>query len=429
MAIRFKTREEKERTLVKTAKVSLAFSNVGKLNALHLFINQYKKDTKAFIKLFWDMEKVPGLAPKEILDEVAKDSWLSKRALQCAAKQASGVVRGTRQKQKQRLAQIERFIKEGCFKKAKKLQKIYDDTSVSMPDLTNLNPELDSRFVKTNLEKENETSFDGWITLTNLGRKIKVVVPFKKHKHFNKMMTRGTLKKSILLCKYSADFRFEIQKIPLRTSGIVKGIDIGAKTVCSCSDGTSTKCDKHGWDLDKILKKMSTQQKGSKAFKRSQRHRTNHINWAINHFVDLSGTKTLNVEAIKDLRKGKKSSKYLNRWTYTDIFRKLEDSCVEAGVRYQRVSPTYTSQRCSVCGWTCKGNRKGKKFVCTKCCHEGDADMNASLNVSLDLPAISKEERLKHANVNGFYWYVSGQEPIVPAVQKNKPWNDLPLVL
>ena len=423
MAFKFKTKEEKNKVLIKTSKVALSFSNSGKLTELHHFIDQYKTDVEAFIKIFWDMPKISSLASKEIIVQVSKDSWLSKRALQCAAKQASGIVRGTRQKQKQRESQIKKFIDEGCLKKARKLQKIYDEVSVSMPDLTNLNPELDSRFVKIDLE--NDTSFDGWITLSSFG-KDKIVVPFKKHKHFNKMMLKGKLKKGLLLCKYSADFRFELEKPVLVTSGIVKGIDIGAKTICSCSDGTSTQCDVHGWDLDKILKKMGTQKKGSKAFLRSQRHRVNHINWAINHFIDLSNTRTLNVEAIKDLNKGRKTSKYLRRWTYTSIFRKLKDSCCEAGVRYNKVSPTYTSQRCSKCGWTCKGNRKGKKFVCGKCGHEADADMNASSNVSLDLPAISKEERLKRANVKGFYWYVLGQEPIVPAVQKSESWNDIP---
>jgi transposase len=82
------------------------------------------------------------------------------------------------------------------------------------------------------------------------------------------------------------------------------------------------------------------------------------------------------------------------------------------------MSPVYTSQRCSKCGWTCKSNRKGKKFVCIKCESVFDADYNASLNISFDLPEISKAEQLKHNNRKGFYWNVLGKEPIVPSVQK-----------
>jgi len=46
--------------------------------------------------------------------------------------------------------------------------------------------------------------------------------------------------------------------------------------------------------------------------------------------------------------------------------------------------------------------------------------LNASINISLTLPAISKEKRLKQENRKGFYWIESGKEPIVPFVQKTQ---------
>ena len=45
-----------------------------------------------------------------------------------------------------------------------------------------------------------------------------------------------------------------------------------------------------------------------------------------------------------------------------------------------------------------------------------DADLNAAINISLDLKPIGKQERLAQINRKGFYWLVSGQEPIVPVV-------------
>ena len=78
------------------------------------------------------------------------------------------------------------------------------------------------------------------------------------------------------------------------------------------------------------------------------------------------------------------------------------------------MNPTYTSQRCSRCGWVRKGNRKGKQFKCDKCGFTHDADLNASSNIALDLPPVWKKERLLQNNRAGFYWNEVGKEPIVP---------------
>ena len=45
-------------------------------------------------------------------------------------------------KQKKRIFMVEKFKKEGSFKKARKLQKFVDQAIVSKPKLSNLCPEL-----------------------------------------------------------------------------------------------------------------------------------------------------------------------------------------------------------------------------------------------------------------------------------------------
>ena len=194
-------------------------------------------------------------------------------------------------------------------------------------------------------------------------------------------------------------------------------LDVGIKSVYSLSTGEQSGQDIHGWDLDKIIKKMCRKVKGSKAFEKCQKHRRNHINWCLNQ-IDFSDIKVLNIEKIQNLRKGKRTSGYLARWTYTDLTNKLTSLASSSGVQMKKLSPTYTSQRCSQCGWTRKVNRKGKKFVCGACGNACDADVNASLNISFDLPEITLGERLKRNNRTGFYWNVDWKEPIVPFVKK-----------
>ena len=201
--------------------------------------------------------------------------------------------------------------------------------------------------------------------------------------------------------------------------GEILGIDIGQKNVISCSNGVSSQRNNHGYDLDNITDILCRKKKGSKNFQKVVEHRKNYINWSINQ-LQLDKVKEIRIENIKSLRKGKRSSKKLSHWIYTDIFSKLGSYSVENGVHINKVNPTYTSKRCSVCGWTRSRNRKGKRFVCDQCGNTADADINAAKNISMDLSPIyyggKKRQRLDIKA--GFWWRVEGEEPVVPSVQE-----------
>ncbi len=391
--------------MIKSSKLSLLSSNTNRLNDISSFLKEYKKIVEFFVDHLWDLEIVPKLIEKEVTGKA--QTWLSKRAVQCCAKQASGIIRGTRAKQKKRLYKYNEFIEKGMFKKARKLKAFIDEQSVSKPNIKSLQAELDSRFIK--MDFENETSFDGWITLSCLGEHLKIELPVKKTKHFNLMNKTGILKHGIRLSENKATFMFDMPEVPNKEKGSILGLDIGIKNVYSTSDNQQSGSNKDGWDLDQIQQRLSRRRKGSKAFGRTQSHRKNYVNWSINK-LNLDSVRVLKLEDIKHLRRGHKSSRYLTHWTYTAIYDKLEDYCSQRGVHVEKISPTYTSQRCSQCGWVRKNNRRGKLFKCSSCSYESDADLNASKNIVLDLPSITKAQRLKHENRQGFYWSVLDQE-------------------
>ena len=413
---KMKTRKaRKAEEYIRSSTTSIKFSNTNKINNINSYISEYRKTLEFFVDYLWSLgenAKIPSLLPKIETDKVT--TWLSARSVQAASKQASGIVRGTRTKQKKTLKQIEKFNELGQFKKSRKLKRIYDKNNISKPEINNVCPELDSRFVKINLE--NTTHFDGWITLYCLGKKMEIVIPFKKTKHFNKMLEKGILKKGIRISKKSITFNFAIKIPKLKEIGKTIGLDKGIKNVYTLSDNQESNNDIHDWNLDKIIKVMNKKTKGSKSYKKSQDHRKNYINWCMNQ-IDFSDIKVLNIEKIKNMRKGKKISKYLSKFTYTLIDIKTKNLTLERGVRVNELSPVCTSQRCSRCGWTCKSNRNGKSFICGKCGYALDADKNASINISFDLPEI-KVEQLKQKNKIEFYWNVLGKEPIVSSVQK-----------
>jgi len=399
--------------MIKSTKVTLKYANENKLASIQDFIEEFKLVMSQFIEILWERKKVPSLLPKEVTSQIS--SWLSARAIQSAGKQASGIVRGTRRKQEKRIFVYNKLLEEKKYKQARKLKKVIDKAKISKPSISNVEPELDERFVKQ--DWDNQTSFDGIITLASLGNKLKIVLPVKKTKHLNKMLEQGTLKPGIRLSDDAITFNFEVEETPKKESGEILGLDIGVKNVFTLSNGFASITNSHGHNLETINKRLSRKQKGSNAFRRTQQHRKNFINWSLNQ-INLDNVKTLKVENIKYLRCGTKTSRYLSHFTYTEIFNKIDDLALESGVHVERVNPTYTSQRCSACGWVRSKNRKGKEFKCVRCGFTLDADLNASLNILADLRPIGKQERLLHKNKKGFYWNEAGKELIVPSTQK-----------
>ncbi len=410
--------------MIKKSSSSTKFANPGKISRMGEFIDEYTKITQELVNILWSqrLERIQSLVPKEITSQI--DSWLTARAIQCSAKQASGIVRGTIKKQKDRLFVINRLKVEGKFKKARKLQQIYNKNEISNPIVKRCCPELDSRFVKINLESNN--SFDGWITLTNLGFGKKIVFPFKRTEHFNGMFSSGNLKQGIRLSKNLIDFNFELPDVPKRTSGKTIGVDIGVSNVYYCSDGFCSCSNKDGYNLVEIQKILSRRKKGSVGFRKAQTHRENYINSSINS-INLDGIKQINIENIVNMNNGKRTNRFLTHFVSAQILGKLNGYCEKHGVHVVRKNQAYTSQRCSKCGWVHESNRKGKKFKCASCGFACDADLNASINISLDLCKISNEDRLLKKNKAGFFWeeksyladcVLTSQESIVPDTQR-----------
>ena len=193
------------------------------------------------------------------------------------------------------------------------------------------------------------------------------------------------------------------KKNPLDKNERILGLDVGCNKTYTTNDNQVSKKDIHNWELKLIVERLSRRKKGSKGFQRTSEHRNNYINWSINQ-LNLKNIDTLVLENIKNVRKGRRTSRKMSHWTYTSIFDKLEMRCEDLGVQVKYVSPTFTSQMCSSCGWIRKSNRNGKLFKCTACGFTADADLNASINIGKGEPNIGYSKRLKLDNEIGFYY-------------------------
>ena len=404
--------------MIRSSKTSLKFANKCKKESVHHIIDEYKDVLSQLVDILWIMEDIPNLITYEITDQI--ETELSARMVQCAAKQASGIVRGTREKQRRRLFIIKWLTSEGKFKQARKLQHIYDETNVSKPTINNVEMELDSRFVEVEFNRVN--SFDGWVTISSIGNQIKLEIPFKKTVKINKFLSIGKMKNGIRLSKKNITLMFEFEGIENTSTDKVTGIDIGVNSLLSIDYGTTKSQsikNNHGHDLNSINDRLSRKKKGSNGFRRTITHRTNYINHSINQ-LNWNKIGTLKIEKIRNLRRGRRTSRKLQHFVYKQIFDKLKSNSERYNVCINEVDPTYTSQRCSCCGWTRKSNRKGLLFKCGNCSHEQNSDLNASSNIRLNLPIMGKKERLKRLNRKGFFWNVVSHEPIVRDVKKTK---------
>lgn len=330
--------------MIRRVKVSLNEANAGKLDALHTFMLEAQRVVRLYIDILWDKQQIYGK-----FVNIRVDTWLSARMQQALGKQALEIVKSQRKRKKR-----------------------------TKPQFNKMTFNLDSRFVDV---QNMGNSFDLWVKLSSIGNKMILKLPFNRHRHFNQFKD-WTLNKSARISyvhgKYFLDMFFEKEEPEKKAKGKHVAIDIGYKKLIVTSENKRV-------GNDSIYKKIARKKQGSKAFKRALIERDEAINVACKQIMD-DDTSVLYVEDLKEVKKDSRGKIHkhfnnkLQRWSYPKVLGKLSMLCEEQGVTMIRISPAYTSQRCSKCGVICKSNRKGGNYKCA-CGNEMDADYNAALNI------------------------------------------------
>ena len=91
-------------------------------------------------------------------------------------------------------------------------------------------------------------------------------------------------------------------------------------------------------------------------------------------------------EDLTDIRTRMAGAKRFHAWAFRRLYEYVEYKAEMFDIVVEQVSPAYTSQRCSKCGFTHETNRRSKhQFVCQKCGYELHADYNAGKNTARKL--------------------------------------------
>jgi len=176
----------------------------------------------------------------------------------------------------------------------------------------------------------------------------------------------------------------------------VLGIDRGIVNIAVCSDNTffNSSAVKNTRAQCAYLR-AKLQSKGTRSAKRKLRRlsgRERRFVTDVNHciskqIVQLPYT-VFALENLKKIRVKKRRGKTFNRklsnWSFYELEQFIRYKAENLGKRVITVDARFTSQKCSACGHTYKGNRNGSQYLCRNCGFELHADLNASRNIAHD---------------------------------------------
>lgn len=343
----------------RSSKCSLKFSTEKKRAQLREILTEYGTVVNFFIQHFWG-SAIPskGKLLKPIVDLPGDQTWMTARLRKVAAREAIDMCQAAK--------------------------KRWGDKAV-MP--THRGKRMCVSSTIGRLEKsENDGDFDAWLILTSIGNKIRLDLPIKFHRHFNRLFARGKRQESYVITDKEVQFAFEIETQEKKAKGINLGLDTGMKAMAATSVGGLYGLDV--WGILEAIKRCAHGSKRQRSLRRSLRQRMDEI--AISIFREHPDLRLLVVEKLKNMNKGTKLKRRLSKnmrrslgaWAYRYWLDRIERGCEDNRVVFRSVPPAYTSQRCFACGHTERGNRLSQDvFRCLSCAHTDNADLNASKNI------------------------------------------------
>lgn len=332
----------------------MKFATSTKHAKLAEVLDEYAKTVNFFIDSFWNKTPHKAELLKPIVD--LPQTWLSARLRKVAAREAIDMVTASKKRMPKCPVKPEHKGKRMC---------------------------VSSTIANLRAPKEAE-GFDRWLELRCIGNKVKIDIPIKLHKHFNRLAAKGRQQASYVITKSSVQFSFEIETGPKRDGGKAVGLDTGIACLATLSDGS-----KFGTNIKQQIERIQRCQHGSKGQTRARRALRQSMD---EHARDISqcGADVLVVENLKGISNGTKLKRRLSQnirrfvgnWNWKYFLGRLQQQCESNRVAFRTVSPRNTSITCSNCGHINKKNRKSQSlFRCLECDFQNNADDNASRNI------------------------------------------------
>ena len=203
-----------------------------------------------------------------------------------------------------------------------------------------------------------------------------------------------------------ASLGYEVEKEALPKTDRIVGIDMGVRSRMALSDGREierrriadvaplqqriARCNKNSGNQRKLYRQLAKMKHWEVVRNRNDCHR---ITTDLIRAYDLIGVEELGISRMTRSARGtvEKPGKNvaakagLNRaiseQAWGMLLYQLEYKAGWYGKQFVAINPQYTSQTCHSCGHVDKGSRDGKRYHCSRCGYECDADLNAARNI------------------------------------------------
>lgn len=328
----------------------MKFTTDAKLTKLKEVLSEYSNVVNFFIDKFFDNPPKKSQLLKAIVN--LPTTWLSARLRKVAAREALDMIASIKER--------------GLTTKPHHYGKSMSVSST----IANL--------------QTSKNTFDCWLHLASMGNGTVIDLPIKMHKHFHGLKERGRRLESYIIKPDCVQFCFKIETGAKKEDGQIIGVDTGINALATCSNGQQ-----FGRDIKGIIEKIKRKQHGSNKQQSARRALRQRMNEVAKEVVKQDNVKMVVVEDLKKLnhktklkrRLSKSIRRSLGAWAYRYWLNRMQWTTEDNRVALRRVCPAYTSQRCSACGHTERGNRNGEMFLCRKCGHTENTDQNASKNI------------------------------------------------
>ena len=253
-------------------------------------------------------------------------------------------------------------------------------------------------------QAENTSEFDFWLSIftnSRIGRKYEqIFIPIKWSKYHEGQLDNSKLNNSFIVKWDDVYDRLEIigsyngEETVLKLSKphqiTTLGIDVGISKLLTFSNGYQVDTQSLQEEFERFLKYEKQVKRleakdlyDSKKYIQKQRQLTNKVENRINQALN-NIPEQFEYVVFEDLKFKDKISRKINylirRFQVQGILTKAETK--QRHFKIESVNPAYTSQQCRVCSFTDRSNRKNQsEFICKKCGHIENADVNASMNI------------------------------------------------
>lgn len=333
----------------RSTKLSLKFCTRQKHAELSRVLAEYGRVVNAFIDQFWEECPKKSELLKPVVDSV--DSWFSARLRKVAAREAIDMVRAMKER--------------GGNRPVHRGKRMCVSSTIA-----ELQP---AKFAD---------EFDAWLHLQSIGEGLILDLPVRYHKHLNKLAGRGKRLESYVITRSSVQLCYEIDTGPKKAVKTAAGVDTGIKALASLSTGEQL-----GRDVELYINRIKRCKHGSKGQLRARRALRQRMDEVAKQVADSADLVV--VEKLKGIchktkvkrRLTKNVRRSIGNWNVRYWLSRLEQRCEDSRTTFRSVPAFYTSTECPVCGHTDRSNRDRERFLCQKCGHADNADVNAAKNI------------------------------------------------